>query len=101
VSLASPPDDNSVHTSQQLKPLITPPQKTAEYCNGHVGLSLCPHAYLSNHISKLHRFSVHANYNTTMAQSSSGGVVIRYAVRVLCMTSCLHVMTGLGNIKKT
>jgi len=48
------------------------------------------HAYLRNYMSDLHQISLHVTC-MSVARSSSGGVVIRYVVPVLLMTSrCVH-----------
>jgi len=49
------------------------------------------HAYLRNYMSDLHQISLHVT-SMSVARSSSGGVVIRYVVPVLLMTSRLYIM---------
>jgi len=49
------------------------------------------HAYLRNYMSDLHQISLHVTC-MSVARSSSGGVVIRYVVPVLLMTSRLYIM---------
>ena len=60
----------------------------AEYCEvcSSVRVFVCPQSYLRNYTSNLHQIFVHA---MAMARSSSGGVVLRYVLPVLWMTSYL------------
>jgi len=61
------------------------PERGAEYCNEYV----CPRSYLQKYTSDLQIF-VHITYG----RSSSGGVVVRYVLPVLWMTSYLLISQG-------
>jgi len=56
-----------------------------------VSLSVCPRAYLWNCTFDLHKMFLWL-LPMAMAQSFSGGVVIRYVLPILWMTSCFHIM---------
>jgi len=79
--------------------ITSPPVGEAKYCDDHVCLSLCLSVYLSvrEHISETTRpifTEILCMLPTCMsvARSSSGGVVIRYILLVLWMTSYLHIL---------
>ena len=54
---------------------------------------VCSRSYLRNCASDLHQFSVHVTY-MAVARSSSGGVMIRYVLPVLWLTSYLLINQG-------
>jgi len=64
-----------------------PPTEGAEYCDEHVCLSVCPHAY----IRTARPTSPKVSFMLAVASSSCGGVAIRYVLPVLWMTSCFHI----------
>ena len=72
--------------------LLLRPGGGAEYCDQPICLcaclSVCPRPYLWNHSSR----NFVCGSPVAMARSSSGGVVLRYVLPVLWMTSRLAVM---------
>ena len=68
------------------------PDREAEYCDERVCVFVCPRSYLRNYTSDLHLFL--CMLPMAVAGSSSGGVVIGYALPVLWMTSCLLICQG-------
>ena len=74
------------------------PDRKAEYRGERVCVSLCarvfvcPRSCLRNYASDLRQFL--CMLPTTVARSSSGGVVIRYVLPVLWMTSYLLISQG-------
>jgi len=59
----------------------------AEYCLFVcVCVCICPRSYLRNYTSDLHQIFL-CMFPMAVARSSSGGVVIRYVLSVLWMTS--------------
>jgi len=78
--------------------LLLRPDRGAEYCDERVCLSVCVCVCLSAIISsELHVRSspnLFCLISMTVTRSSSGGVVIRYVLPVLRMTSYLHISQG-------
>jgi len=76
-----------------LKAAFTPPPigERAEYCDERVCLSLSACLSVRDHIFGTTR-PIFTNfvYMMAVARSSSGGVVIRYVLPVLWMTSYVH-----------
>jgi len=80
--------------------IITPPPiGSAEYCDERLYVCLsvcvcvyvfvCPRPYRLNYTSDLYR--ILCVLAMDVARSSTGGVVIRYVILVLWMTSYLHI----------
>jgi len=59
---------------------------------------VCPPSYRRNNTSDLHQIFVHATYGR--GRSSSGGVVIRYVLPVLRMTSHLLISTNVARRRR-
>jgi len=68
------------------------PDNEAEYCDERVCVFVCPRSYLRNYTSDLHLFL--CMLPMAVARSSPGGVVMRYVLPVLWMTSCLLICQG-------
>ena len=76
--------------------IITPPPiGSAEYCYERLSVCLCvclcvcPRSYRLNYTSDL--YHILCMLAMAVARSSTGGVVIRYVILVLWMTSYLHI----------
>ena len=86
-----------------ISPSLLRPRRGSEHCDGHVAF-VCPRAYLRNYTSDLRQIFARVNDGRYIARPSSGGAAIRYALPVLCMTSCLHIMVvnrrGVLKVKK-
>jgi len=66
------------------------PYNYAGRCTKYCDMSVCPLAYLENHMAELDQFL--CTLPMAVARSFSGGVAIRCVLPVLLMTSHFHLM---------
>jgi len=93
--LSSAPTVRLLASSALIHHDYSAPDKGAEYCDERVCVCVfvCPRSYLRNYTSNLHQIFVRVTA-VAVARSSSGGIVMRYTLPVLWMTSCLLISQG-------
>jgi len=86
-----------VRNKLKLKLKCSAPNKRTEYCDGRECLSVCVCLSVRDHIFGP-TLPIFANFSRmsprAMARTSSGGVVIRYVLPVLWVTSRLLIIQG-------
>ena len=83
-----------VRNKLKLKLKCSAPKKRTEYCDGRVCLCVCVCLSVRDHIFGP-TLPIFANFfANAMAWTSSGGVVIRYVLPVLWVTSRLLIIQG-------